>query len=195
MVNLSHFFLILFSLFVEGHFAQVNNILHLVPIHLELLNLLLSINEHTAHLLLRMDHFRDRSLQAIYLKVNEQLTLLLLGLVGLQIEVVGFVVAEHESPERLIVQTHVDEGFLRPVSFDNLELLLEEFELGELSFLVSLLRELDPSTALLLSIGELFSLFLDLTHLSDLRLSLLLERVDSTSLGFSVTLSLVLGLR
>ena len=153
MVDLSHLFLILFSLFVEGHFAQVNNILHLVPIHLELLNLLLPIYEHPAHLLLRMDYFRNRSLQAIYLQVNQQLTLLLLGLVGLQVEVVGFVVAEDEAPERLVVQAHIDESFLRSVSFDDLELLLEEFELGELSLLISLFGELDPSTALLLSIG------------------------------------------
>ena len=152
-MDLSHLFLILFSLFVEGHFAQVNNILHLVPIHLELLNLLLPIDEHPAHLLLRMDYFRNRSLQAIYLQVNQQLTLLLLGLVGLQVEVVGFVVAEDEAPERLVVQAHIDESFLRSVSFDDLELLLEEFELSELSLLISLFGELDPSTALLLSIG------------------------------------------
>ena len=153
MVDLSHFFLVLFSLFIEGHFAQVNNILHLVPIHLKLLNLFLSIDEYPAHLLLRMNHFRDRSLQAIYLKVNEQLSLLLLGLVGFQIEIVRFVVTEHEASERLIIQAHIDESFLWPVSFDDLELLLEELELSELSFLVRLFCEIDPSAALLLSIG------------------------------------------
>ena len=123
-MDLSHFFLILFSFFVEYHFAQVRNILHLVPIHLELLNLLLPIDKHMANLLFWRDYFRDRPLQAINLQVNQQLALLFLGLVGLQIEVVSFVVAEHKAAERLIVQAHVNEGFLRPVRFDNLKLLL-----------------------------------------------------------------------
>ena len=61
--------------------------------------------------------------------------------------------AEDEAPERLVVQAHIDESFLRSVSFDDLELLLEELELSELSFLVRLFGEIDPSAALLLSIG------------------------------------------